>query len=104
MKFRLPRRPLLRAAAALAVVLALGMSLWTCARAEKPKQKVLLIGIDAADWSVIGPLLDAQKVPSFASFRDQGASGRLRSLEPLTKSPIIWASIATGKVPEKHGI
>ena len=28
----------------------------------------------------------------------------LRTLEPLTKSPIIWASIATGKVPKKHGV
>ncbi len=104
MTFRLPRRPTLRAAASLAAILALGMGLWTCARAEKPRQKVLLIGVDAADWAVIGPLLDARKVPAFASLRDQGASGKLRSLEPLTKSPIIWASIATGKVPEKHGI
>lgn len=90
--------------ASLTAVLALGMGLWTCARAEKPRQKVLLIGVDAADWAVIGPLLDARKVPAFAQLRDQGASGKLRSLEPLTKSPIIWASIATGKVPEKHGI
>ena len=105
MTFRLPLRPMLRVAASLAVVLALGMGLWTCARAgEKPRQKVLLIGVDAADWAVIGPLLDQRKVPAFASLRDQGASGKLRSLEPLTKSPIIWASIATGKVPEKHGI
>ena len=106
MTFRLPRRSLPRVAApfTIAAAIALGMSLWTCARAEKPRQRVLLIGIDAADWSVIGPLLDAKKVPAFASLRDQGASGKLRSLEPLTKSPIIWASIATGKVPEKHGI
>ena len=105
MRFRFPGRIALRAAAPMAVAIALGLSLWTCARAgEKPRQKVLLIGVDAADWSVIGPLLDAKKVPAFATLRDQGASGKLRSLEPLTKSPIIWASIATGKVPSKHGI
>jgi predicted AlkP superfamily phosphohydrolase/phosphomutase len=65
---------------------------------------VLLIGVDAADWEVMGPLLDQGKLPNFAKLRAEGASGKLRSLEPLTKSPIIWASIATGKVPSKHGI
>ena len=90
-------------AAAIGVVLALGV--WNCARAgEKPHPKVLLIGVDAGEWDVLGPLLDQKRVPAFAYLRDQGASGKLRSLEPLTKSPIIWASIATGKVPSKHGI
>jgi len=83
----------------------LGLSAWDCARAgEKPRPKVILVGIDAADWDVMGPLLDEGKLPNFARLRAEGASGRLRSLEPLTKSPIIWASIATGKVPSKHGI
>lgn len=104
MTFRLPHRPSFRAGFALFVLAALVMGVWNCARAgEKPRQKVLLIGVDAAEWSVLGPLLDQQKLPAFASLRE-GASGKLRSLEPLTKSPIIWASIATGKVPEKHGI
>jgi predicted AlkP superfamily phosphohydrolase/phosphomutase len=49
-------------------------------------------------------LLDQQKVPNFARLRSTGASGKIRSLEPLTKSPIIWASVATGKVPKKHGV
>jgi len=79
--------------------------MWNCARAgEKPRTKVLLIGVDAGEWDVLGPLLDEGKVPAFARLRREGASGTLRSLEPLTKSPIIWASIATGKVPSKHGI
>jgi len=83
----------------------LGLGVWDCARAsQKSGTKVLLIGVDAGEWDVLGPLLDQKKVPAFAYLRDQGASGKLRSLEPLTKSPIIWASIATGKVPSKHGI
>jgi len=103
--FRPLRRSFLRAAVTCLVFAGLGMGVWTCARAgEKSRQKVLLIGVDAGEWSVLGPLLDQQKVPAFALLRAEGASGKLRSLEPLTKSPIIWASIATGKVPEKHGI
>jgi predicted AlkP superfamily phosphohydrolase/phosphomutase len=100
-----PHAIVLRAAAALALGLTLGAGLWTCARAgEKPRPKVLLIGVDAGEWDVLGPLLDQKKAPNFTRLRDEGAAGRLRSLEPLTKSPIIWASIATGKVPSKHGV
>ena len=91
-----------------ALILGIGTLLarpaWNCAGAGEKPTKVLLIGIDAADWDVIGPLLDEGKLPNLARLRDEGAAGKLRSLEPLTKSPIIWASIATGKVPEKHGI
>lgn len=93
-----------RFAAGLAVGLALGAGVWTCARAGEKPPKVLVIGVDAGEWDVLGPLLDKGKVPNYARLRDKGASGRIRSLEPLTKSPIIWASIATGKVPKKHGI
>lgn len=90
---------------ALCVGVSLGLGVWTCAGAgEKARPKVLLIGVDAGEWDVLGPLLDQKRVPAFAKLRDTGASGKLRSLEPLTKSPIIWASIATGKVPKKHGI
>src|SRR6185369_10499115 len=35
--------------------------------------------------------------------RDGGAHGVLRSTQP-SNSPVIWTSIATGKVPEKTGI
>jgi predicted AlkP superfamily phosphohydrolase/phosphomutase len=101
---RLPKFPA-RLTLALVLGLALGAGVWTCAGAgEKPRTKVLVVGVDAGEWDVLGPLLDKQKVPNFAMLRDKGASGRIRSLEPLTKSPIIWASIATGKVPSKHGI
>jgi Type I phosphodiesterase / nucleotide pyrophosphatase len=101
----LSRLPHPRFLATLLVGLALGLGVWTCARAgEKPRERVLLIGVDAGEWDVLGPLLDQGRAPNFARMRDQGASGKIRTLEPLTKSPIIWASIATGKVPKKHGV
>ena len=101
---RLPLVPV-RLAVGLILGLALGAGVWTCAGAgEKPRAKVLFIGVDAGEWDILGPLLDQKRVPNFARLRDRGASGKLRSLEPLTKSPIIWASVATGKVPTKHGV
>ena len=35
---------------------------------------------------------------------EAGVSCKLRSLEPKQKSPVIWTSIGTGKLPAKHGI
>ena len=95
----------IRFIASLTVALVVGAAAWNCARAEKPRRsRVLVVGVDAGEWDVLGPLLNEGKAPNFARMRDEGSSGKLRSLEPLTKSPIIWASIATGKVPQKHGI
>jgi predicted AlkP superfamily phosphohydrolase/phosphomutase len=73
------------------------------ARAAEPT-RVLVVGVDAGEWDVLGPLMDRGRCPNFARIRATGSAGRLRSLLPLTRSPVIWASIATGKVPEKHGI
>ena len=65
--------------------------------------KVLLIGWDAADWQIINPLLDSGKMPTLAKFVSEGVIGNLATLKPML-SPMLWNSIATGKLPDKHGI
>ncbi len=65
--------------------------------------RILLIGIDGASLRVIEPLLAQGKLPHLARLKREGFGGRLRSHLPI-ESPRIWASIATGKTPEKHGI
>ena len=90
---------MIRRGVALAILVASMM-----AAAPAPRTRMLVVGIDAGEWDVLGPLLDQGRCPNFARLRTQGSSGRLRSLMPLTRSPVIWASIATGKLPEKHGI
>ena len=70
---------------------------------ERPAQKVLLIGWDAADWRIIRPLVDRGRMPHLAKLIAGGASGNLASLRPML-SPMLWTSIATGKRPHKHGI
>ena len=67
------------------------------------KNKVLLIGWDAADWKVIHELMDAGKMPTLQKMVEQGTMGNLRTLMPPF-SPMLWTSIATGKRPYKHGI
>lgn len=65
--------------------------------------RVVLIGVDAATWTVLRPLLAAGDLPHFKSLIDRGWSGVLMSMEP-TLSPAIWTTIASGRVPSDHGI
>ena len=67
------------------------------------RNKVLLIGWDAADWKVITPLMDEGKMPHLQKLVENGVVGNLATLYPPL-SPMLWTSIATGKRPYKHGI
>lgn len=69
----------------------------------KPKQKVLLIGWDAADWKAIQPLIDKGLMPHLERLINRGVMAELETLRPAL-SPMLWTSIATGKRPYKHGI
>ncbi|HZN03730.1 MAG TPA: alkaline phosphatase family protein, partial [Candidatus Polarisedimenticolia bacterium] len=65
--------------------------------------RLLLIGLDGADWDVIDPMIARGELPHLASLRREGAWGRLRSNVP-TLSPLLWTTVATGKSPDRHGI
>jgi predicted AlkP superfamily phosphohydrolase/phosphomutase len=64
---------------------------------------VLVIGLDGATFKVLGPLMDAGKMPNLARIRDQGASGVLMSTVPSLSGP-AWTSFFTGLNPGKHGV
>lgn len=63
--------------------------------------RVVVIGVDGATFDVI----DAHEadLPAFAALEDEGARGVLRSMEPMF-SPVLWTTIASGRLPEDHGI
>jgi len=63
---------------------------------------VVLLGIDGASWSVIEELWSAGKLPNFARLAESGIRSRL--IPVADASPVIWTSIATGVLPERHGI
>jgi predicted AlkP superfamily phosphohydrolase/phosphomutase len=65
--------------------------------------RAAIIGWDGAEWSVLEELLARDEMPNLKNLIANGVSAPFRSLEEL-KSPLIWTSIATGKLPEKHGI
>jgi predicted AlkP superfamily phosphohydrolase/phosphomutase len=75
-----------------------------CGSDRGADMKLVVIGIDGFEWTLINPLLEEGKMPNLASVIERGVRADLRSLEPREKSPTIWTTIATGKGPLKHGI
>lgn len=73
--------------------------------AERPARvrRLILLGLDAADWMAIDPQVEAGKLPTFARLKAAGRTGILLSTPPLV-SPIVWTTIATGRRPEDHRV
>jgi predicted AlkP superfamily phosphohydrolase/phosphomutase len=65
--------------------------------------RALLIGIDGASPRVVTPLIEAGRLPNLTAIAVAGVYAPLRSHPPIT-SPRIWTSIATGLLPDRHGI
>lgn len=88
--------------------------LWTGTeekRAEAPPKigvadtglKVVLVGLDGADWRVIRPMMEKGELPTFTRLVREGAGGGLEALHD-SNSAVIWASMYTGETPERHGV
>jgi predicted AlkP superfamily phosphohydrolase/phosphomutase len=101
-------RPRFAAAALIALVVAvLG-----CGGGDGTRRSpghTLVYGVDGADWDRALPLMRQGKLPVFARLCRTGARRTLTSLAPPPGgpewlSPSIWTSVATGVVPERHGI
>jgi len=89
------------------VLIVLALLAVSCGRenveSETVDRRVLVLGIDGLEWDVMAPLVEEGRLPTFDRLMREGTWGELVSLDIL-ESPVIWTSIATGKVPEKHGI
>jgi hypothetical protein len=68
-----------------------------------PRPRVLLIGIDGAAPRVLDSMFAAGRMKHLRSIAERGVYGPLQS-ETLLLSPRVWTTIATGKIPLKHGI
>jgi hypothetical protein len=95
---RLSRAGTVAVAAAIAVVVFL-----LPMPSAQTEPTTLLIGIDGATWVRLDPLVESGRLPSLERLMEGGRRARLRSL-PSMFSPQIWSTIATGCLPEVHGI
>src|SRR5215470_6104394 len=68
-------------------------------RPADPRRRLVLVGLDAADWAVLDPLAAAGRLPAFARLKAHGRTGVMLATPPLI-SPILWTTIATGRPPE----
>ena len=66
-------------------------------------EKVLLIGVDGADYNIIKELFSKNELSNFASIAQKGGFSKLISTIPPS-SPVAWTSIFTGVPPWRHGI
>jgi len=67
------------------------------------RRRLVLVGLDGADWLTIDRLVADGKLPAFRRLKARGRTGVMVSTPPLL-SPILWTTIATGRHPEDHGI
>lgn len=71
--------------------------------AERRYEKILVIGLDGADWRLLDPWMVNGELPAIATLVDEGARSTLRStIRP--ESSVAWTSFATGMNPGKHGV
>lgn len=65
--------------------------------------RVLIIGLDAADLDLIEPWAAAGHLPHISALLNKGSFAPLRSTIPVM-SPPAWMSLISGLNPGKHGI
>jgi predicted AlkP superfamily phosphohydrolase/phosphomutase len=71
--------------------------------AAVPAPQLTVIGLDAATFDVLDPLIGAGELPNLARLLADGTGGVLRSAtHPLT--PHAWSTIVTGVNAGRHGI
>ncbi len=66
-------------------------------------ERLLVFGMDAVGWDVLRPLCEAGHLPTMDRLIRNGSAARLKTLYP-TVSVMLWTTIATGMLPENHGI
>lgn len=67
------------------------------------RKKVVIIGLDGADWRLLRPWMADGRLPTLARLQAEGTTGPLRStIRP--ESSVAWSSFATGVNPGKHGV
>jgi len=65
--------------------------------------KIALLGLAGIGWDDLSARLAARRLPAIGTLLARAAAGRLRPANPAS-GPAAWATIATGLMPDRHGI
>ena len=66
-------------------------------------KKLVVIGLDCATFTILGPWIRQGKLPVFRKLIKNGCSGVLESTFPPA-TPVAWPCFFTGVNPGKHGV
>lgn len=66
-------------------------------------RKVIVLGLDGLDPSLVRGMVDAGRAPNFKKLMEMGAFSALQTTMPAL-SPVAWSSFITGMTPGGHGI
>lgn len=97
------RRRLRVAAVAAAAILLLLVAACVDRPRDPDAPSVLIVGIDGFDWNLVDPLVEEGRMPVLEELSRRGTRADLLTLVPLEKSPVIWTTIATGRLPSAPG-
>ena len=67
------------------------------------RKKVIVIGLDGLEPSIVESMLGRAELPNLAKIRASGSYARLKTTYPA-QTPVAWSSFATGTNPGGHGI
>ncbi|HXZ42008.1 MAG TPA: alkaline phosphatase family protein [Terriglobales bacterium] len=67
------------------------------------RKKVVVVGLDGLEPSIVESLLERGDLPNFAKLRASGYYGRIQTTYPA-QTPVAWSTFATGTNPGGHGI
>jgi len=77
------------------------------AKAQRPtamkKPRVIMLGVNGAEWDIIKPLLVRGEMPNLAWVISRGVSGKLRTVS-APNCPKIYSIFETSRPPEENGI
>jgi len=65
--------------------------------------RVTMIAIDAGSLELVTTAAAEGRLPNFGRMLDAGAVMHLATLQP-TSAEVVWAAVATGKLPQKNGV
>ena len=65
--------------------------------------RVFIIGLDGATWSVLDPMIERGVMPNLARLKARAAHGDMLSCVPPVTSA-AWTTMVTGNGPQRHGV
>ena len=71
--------------------------------ARSSPTRVVIFGIDGADWELLHELADDGRIPNIKALAAGGTTGSMQTIQP-TVSPMVWTTVATGMTPDRHGV